>query len=100
MSIWIVTFFILFTSSHFYAWLAMTLYSPPRDPQFYRLHMPAWHNKGGIRHFLQSLRSYILESPSTLPFPHFQTKAEIFDHFYRPNVPPEGVVDLSIAEKL
>ena len=61
ISICIVTFFILFISSHFYAWLAMTLYSPPPDPQFYRLHMPARHNKGGIRHFVQSLREGLNE---------------------------------------
>ena len=39
----------------------MTLYSPPPDPQFYRLHMPARHNKGGIRHFVQSLREGLNE---------------------------------------
>ena len=61
ISICIVTFFFLFISSHFYAWLAMTLYSPLRDPQFYRLHMPARHNKGGIRHFVQSLREGLNE---------------------------------------
>ena len=84
-------FFILFTSSHFYAWLAMTLYSPPRDPQFYRLHMPAWHNKGGIRHFLQSLRSYIFTEPhfAFSSLSDMVTKAESYDHFYKPNIPPD-----------
>ena len=58
----------------------MTLYSPPPDPQFYRLHMPARHNKGGIRHFVQSLRSYILYFAFSL-LSDMVTKAEIYDHF-------------------
>ena len=68
----------------------MTLYSPPRDPQFYRLHMPARHNKGGIRHFVQSLRSYTLQSPhfAFSSLSDMVTKAEIYDHFFELNLPP------------